>query len=53
MLREMCKSKIHSATVTEANLNYTGSITIDKTLLQTVDMLHYEKVQVLNLLPKG
>ncbi len=49
MLREMCKSKIHSATVTEANLNYTGSITIDKTLLRAVDMLHYEKVQVLNL----
>ena len=49
MLREMCKSKIHSATVTEANLNYTGSITIDKTLLRAVDILHYEKVQVLNL----
>lgn len=49
MLREMCKSKIHSASVTEANLNYTGSITIDKTLLQAVDILHYEKVHVLNL----
>ncbi len=49
MLREMCKSKIHSATVTEANLNYTGSITIDKTLLQAVDILHYERVQILNL----
>ena len=49
MYREMCKSKIHSATVTEANLNYTGSITIDKALLLEVDILHYEKVQVLNL----
>jgi len=49
MLREMCKAKIHSATVTEANLNYTGSITIDKTLLQELDILHYERVQVLNI----
>jgi len=49
MLREMCKAKIHSATVTEANLNYTGSITIDKTLLQVLDILHYERVQVLNI----
>ena len=49
MLREMCKSKIHAASVTETNLSYTGSITIDKTLLQEVDILHYERVQVLNL----
>ncbi|ODS29876.1 MAG: aspartate 1-decarboxylase [Candidatus Scalindua rubra] len=49
MLREMCKSKIHAATVTEANLNYTGSVTIDKTLLQAVDIVHYERVHVLNL----
>jgi aspartate 1-decarboxylase len=49
MLREMCKAKIHSATVTEADLNYTGSITIDKTLLEELDILHYERVQVLNI----
>ncbi|MDD5449219.1 MAG: aspartate 1-decarboxylase [Candidatus Omnitrophica bacterium] len=49
MLRMMCKSKIHSATVTEANLNYTGSITIDKKLLEAVDMLPYERVQIVNL----
>ncbi len=49
MLREMCKAKIHSATVTEAELNYTGSITIDKSLLQELDILHYERVQVLNI----
>ena len=49
MLREMCKAKIHSATVTEADLNYTGSITIDKTLLRELDILHYERVQVLNI----
>ena len=49
MLREMCKSKIHAATVTETNLNYNGSITIDKALLEAVDILHYERVQVLNI----
>ncbi|HLG30574.1 MAG TPA: aspartate 1-decarboxylase [Candidatus Brocadiales bacterium] len=49
MLREMCKAKIHAATVTETNLNYNGSITIDKALLEAVDILHYERVQVLNI----
>ena len=49
MLREMCKAKIHSAIVTEANLNYTGSIAIDKTLMRETDILHYERVQILNL----
>lgn len=49
MLREMCKSKIHGATVTETNLEYNGSITIDKSLLTAVDILHYERVQVLNI----
>ncbi len=49
MLREMCKAKIHQATVTEADLNYTGSITIDKSLLKELDILHYERVQVLNI----
>ena len=49
MLRMMCKSKIHRATVTEANLNYMGSITIDEELMERVDILPYEKVQVVNL----
>ena len=49
MLREMCKAKIHQATVTEADLNYTGSITIDKALLDELDILHYERVQVMNI----
>lgn len=49
MLRSMCKSKIHSATVTEANLNYIGSITIDKKLLEEADILAYERVQIVNL----
>ncbi|EEM05991.1 aspartate alpha-decarboxylase [Bacillus pseudomycoides] len=44
----MMKSKLHKATVTEANLNYVGSITIDSNLLKTVDMLPNEKVQVVN-----
>ena len=43
------KSKIHQATVTEANLRYEGSITIDKDLLHAADILPREKVQVVNL----
>jgi len=49
MLRMMCKGKIHAATVTEANLNYTGSITIDKRLMKAADILAYERVQIVNL----
>lgn len=49
MLRTMLKSKIHRATVTEANLYYEGSITIDADLIRAADMLEYEKVEVLNL----
>lgn len=49
MLREMCKSKIHRATVTEANLQYQGSITIDKALMTAANLLPGEKVQVVNL----
>jgi aspartate 1-decarboxylase len=45
----MCKSKIHRATVTDANLNYEGSITIDSKLLAAANILPYEKVQVLNI----
>ncbi len=48
MLRTMCKSKIHRATVTGADLNYMGSITIDTDLLEKADILPYEKVQVVN-----
>lgn len=49
MMRNMCKSKIHRATVTDANLNYVGSITIDKSLLLPADILPYEMVQVVNV----
>ncbi|MDF2545276.1 MAG: aspartate 1-decarboxylase [Anaerosolibacter sp.] len=48
MLLNMFKSKIHRATVTEANLNYVGSITIDKTLLDAANILPGEKVQIVN-----
>lgn len=44
----MLKCKIHNATVTEANLNYVGSITIDSDLLEAAGMLEYEKIQVVN-----
>lgn len=49
MQRTMCKGKIHRATVTQANLNYIGSITIDQDLLDASDIYPYEKVQVVNI----
>jgi aspartate 1-decarboxylase len=49
MIRKMCKSKIHRATVTDANLHYVGSITIDTELLKAADILPYEMVQVVNI----
>ncbi|MDN7225791.1 aspartate 1-decarboxylase [Planococcus liqunii] len=48
MLRMMLNSKIHRATVTQADLNYVGSITIDQDLLDQVGMLPNEKVHVVN-----
>ncbi|HEU4963708.1 MAG TPA: aspartate 1-decarboxylase [Bacilli bacterium] len=48
MFRTMMKSKIHRATVTEANLNYVGSITIDQDILDKTDILENERVQVVN-----
>ena len=48
MYRTMMNGKIHRATVTEANLNYVGSITIDSDILDAVDMLPNEKVQIVN-----
>lgn len=47
--RTMLKSKIHRATVTDANLNYVGSITVDTDLLEAADILPYEQVFVLNI----
>ena len=48
-MRTMLKSKIHRATVTETNLGYEGSITVDTRLLEAADILPYEQVQVLNI----
>ncbi len=48
MIRTMMKSKLHRATVTEANLNYVGSITIDEDLMDAADLLENEKVQIVN-----
>jgi len=49
MYRTMCHAKIHRATVTQTDLHYEGSITIDPDFLQRVDLLPYEKVQVVNI----
>ncbi|MEH7085604.1 aspartate 1-decarboxylase [Neobacillus drentensis] len=48
MFRNMMNGKIHRATVTEANLNYVGSITIDEDILDAVGMIANEKVQIVN-----
>ena len=48
-MRTMLKSKIHRARVTDCNIDYEGSITIDTILLQAADMLPYERVEVLNI----
>ncbi|WP_040410811.1 aspartate 1-decarboxylase [Desulfosporosinus sp. OT] len=48
MFRMMMKSKIHRATVTEANLQYIGSVTIDTALMEAADILPNEKVQIVN-----
>ena len=50
MTLSILKSKIHCATVTEANLHYMGSITIDEALLEAADMLPGEHVHVVNAL---
>jgi len=48
-MRTMLKSKIHRAHVTETNINYEGSITIDKKLMEEANILPYERVEVLNI----
>ena len=48
MFLTIFKSKIHRATVTEANLNYMGSITIDEALIEAADIMPNEKVQIVN-----
>ena len=49
MLRTVCKSKIHGATVTEANIQYTGSLTIDAQLMKAADLVPYEQVHVVDV----
>ena len=48
MFIEVLKSKIHRVTVTDADLNYIGSITIDRTLMEAAGLIEYEKVQILD-----
>ncbi len=49
MFRDVLKSKIHRATITDANLSYNGSITVDSALLKLADIEEFEKVSVVNL----
>ena len=49
MIIELLKSKIHRATVTEADLDYIGSLTLDENLMNAANLNEYEKIQVLNI----
>ena len=49
MRRTMCKSKVHRAVLTGADLHYEGSLTLDLALMQAADILPFEKVQVVNV----
>ncbi|MEJ5301734.1 MAG: aspartate 1-decarboxylase [Thermodesulforhabdaceae bacterium] len=49
MVRTMLKSKIHRARVTDANLEYEGSLTIDETLMKAADILPFEQIKVYNV----
>jgi aspartate 1-decarboxylase len=46
---EILKSKVHRAVITEANLNYVGSLTLDEGLMEAANMIEYEKVQIVNV----
>ena len=49
MTIEILKSKIHRATITQTNLNYNGSISIDEDLMEAAKLIEFEKVQVVNI----
>ena len=49
MLRTVCKSKIHRATVNDANVEYTGSLTVDAELMRAADLVPYEQVHVVDV----
>lgn len=46
---EVLKSKLHRVTITEANLNYVGSLTIDEDLMDAANLIEFEKIQVVNI----
>ena len=46
---EILKSKVHRVVITEANLNYVGSLTLDESLMDAASMIEYEKIQVVNV----
>jgi aspartate 1-decarboxylase len=46
---EILKSKIHRATITEANLHYVGSLTLDENMMDAANIIEYEKVQIVNV----
>jgi aspartate 1-decarboxylase len=49
MQRHLMKSKIHRATITSADLNYEGSLTLDEDLMEAADLLRHEEIQVVNV----
>ena len=49
MIRTICKSKLHRAVVTDANVNYTGSLTLDAQLMKAANILPYEQVHVVDV----
>ena len=49
MTIEILKSKVHRAVITEANLNYVGSLTLDEDLMDAANMIEHEKIQVVNV----
>ena len=49
MLISVCKSKIHRATITDADLDYVGSLTIDENLMKAADLVEYERISVVNV----
>ena len=49
MLRTVCRAKIHGATVTEANIQYTGSLTIDAQLMKAAELVPYEQIHVVDV----
>jgi aspartate 1-decarboxylase len=49
MIIELLKSKVHRVTITEANLNYVGSLTLDEDIMDAANMIENEKVQIVNV----